>query len=114
MLTTILAMVMLLAGSEWGYPDGGDLSLQFGDRAQVSGSGGCNRFAGTYTQSETAVTIGPLIATKMACEAAVMARERVFLDMLRAVRFADISHAKLVLKDGDGKAIAVLNRRDWD
>jgi heat shock protein HslJ len=107
--------VMVLAGSEWGYASGGDPTLQFGDRNQVFGSGGCNRFAGSYTQNEDKVTIGPLIATQMAClDEKVMQAEQEFLHMLGAVRQAGITHGKLVLKDANGKVLASLIRRDWD
>jgi heat shock protein HslJ len=110
----IMAAAMLLAGSEWGYAAGGDISVQFGD-GQVSGSGGCNRFAGSYTQDGDRLKFGTLAATQMACtDEAVMQTEQQFFQMLNAVRTADATHAKLVLKDASGRELAVLVRRDWD
>jgi heat shock protein HslJ len=108
------AVAMLLAGSEWGYAEGGGISLQFGT-GQVSGSGGCNRFAGSYTQEGDRLILGTLAATQMACTAeAVMQKEQQFFHMLGAVRSAEATHMKLVLKDSAGKDLAVLVRRDWD
>jgi heat shock protein HslJ len=110
----VLAVSMALAGSEWGYASGGETFIQFGD-GRASGSGGCNRFSGTYTQDGDRVRIGPLAATKMAClDETLMQKEQRFFEMLEAVRTVDATHMKLVLKDETGKDLAVLVRRDWD
>jgi heat shock protein HslJ len=110
----ILAAAMLLAGSEWGFAEGGEIYLQFGD-GQVSGSGGCNRFAGSYTQDGDKLKLGTLAATQMACAIdAVMQKEQQFFQMLAAVHSAEGSHMKLVLRNAQGKDLAVLVRRDWD
>ncbi len=105
---------MLLAGSEWGFAAGGEISVQFGD-GRLSGSGGCNRFAGSYEQDGEQLKIGQLIATQMAClDENVMRQEQQFLKMLNAVRMASATHMTLILKDASGKELAGLVRRDWD
>jgi heat shock protein HslJ len=110
----IMAAAMLLAGSEWGYAAGGDITVQFAD-GQVSGSGGCNRFGGSYTQDGDRLKFGTLAATQMACiDDAVMQQEQQFFQMLAAVHTTEATHAKLILKDAAGKELAVLVRRDWD
>jgi heat shock protein HslJ len=110
----MMAAAMLLAGSEWGFAAGGDITLQFAD-GQVSGSGGCNRFSGTYTQDGDSLKLGTLIATLMDCtDKAVMQKEQQFFQMLAAVHTTEATHAKLILKDATGKELAVLVRRDWD
>jgi heat shock protein HslJ len=110
----IMAAAMLLAGSEWGYGAGGDITVQFGD-GQVSGSGGCNRFAGSYTQDGDHLKFGTLAATQMAStDETVMQKEQQFFQMLAAVHSADATHMKLVLKDAAGRELVVLVRRDWD
>ena len=43
-----------------------------------------------------------------------MKRERQFVAMLADVRLAEGSHLKLILKDGDGKVLVKLVRRDSD
>jgi heat shock protein HslJ len=50
----------------------------------------------------------------MACQRDVMERGQQFLAMLVNVRHAEASHLKLTLKDGNGKILAELLRRDPD
>jgi heat shock protein HslJ len=110
----IMAAAMLLAGSEWGFADGGDVFIQFND-GRVSGSGGCNRFSGSYEQDDGKLRLSQMISTQMACtDDKVMQAEQHFLQMLDAVRQADATHRRLILKDGSGNALATLVRRDWD
>ena len=47
----------------------------------------------------------------MACRPLAMKRERRFLAMPANVRLAEGSHLKLILKKGDGEALAELVRR---
>ena len=109
-----MAAAMLLAGSEWGFAEGGEVYVQFRD-GRVSGSGGCNSFAGSYEQDGERLRLSQLIVTQMAClDEGIMRKEQQFLDLLDAVRAADATHLRLVLKDATGKDLAVLVRRDWD
>ena len=106
-----------LAGSEWGFAgDGGRTArfVQFRADGVVGGSSGCNRFTGAYNQNGDELTLGPLASTRMACPPGVMEREQQFLTMLGDVRYAEASHLKLILKDGDSKELAVLVLRDAD
>lgn len=108
------AAAMLLAGSEWGPDSGSGIFVKFAD-GKASGSGGCNRFSGPYEQNDTAVRIGPLMATRMACgDESKMQKEAAWFQLLEAARIIDASHLKLILKDASGKELAVLQRRDWD
>jgi heat shock protein HslJ len=112
--TVVAAMTMLLAGSEWGLMGGGEApSLQFGDGI-ISGSGGCNRYSGPYTQDGTTLRIGQLIVTQMDCADDVMAQENDWFRMLERVRRVDATHAVLELKDEAGTSLVKLARRDWD
>jgi heat shock protein HslJ len=109
-----IAIMMLLTGSEWGLPGGGEApSLQFHD-GRVSGSGGCNRFGGSYSQDGASVKISHVISTQMACADHIMRKDRAWLAMLEAVRSVDASHTVLTLKDGSGSVLVTLARRDWD
>jgi heat shock protein HslJ len=106
-----------LAGSEWGFAGETGKSarfVQFRSDGKVGGHSGCNRFMGTYTQKDDALTMGPLATTRMACQPEVMERERQFLTMLSKVRFAERTHLKLTLKDDKDNALAELIRRDFD
>lgn len=110
----LAAAAMLLAGSEWGIEQSPDVFLQFRSEGEVSGFTGCNRVSGRYTQDGARVTIEALAATRMACPEDVMAREQALIELLGKVREVEASHLKLVLKDGEGKQLEALVRRDFD
>jgi heat shock protein HslJ len=102
-----------LAGSEWGFPDAGDAYIQFREK-DVSGFSGCNRFFGTYSFVDGALTFGPLVTTRMACPPDKMDTERKILQLLETVKGASATHTVLTLKDGTGATLATLKRRDFD
>lgn len=67
-----------------------DLTAEFaGDR--VAGSGGCNRFTGSFKTSASKLTIGPLASTFKACEESVMTQEATFLKALQAAERYEVS-----------------------
>ncbi|MFN4142803.1 META domain-containing protein [Aestuariivirga sp.] len=104
----------VLSGSEWAAAgeEGARVPfIRFGESGRVAGSGGCNRFRGSYQQSGDGLTFSPLAATRMACPPEVMRRERAFFDMLSHVRGMRMGTGELVLLDGEGRERAVLTRR---
>ena len=110
----LVAAMMLLSGSEWGLPEGGSQSVNFGE-GRVWGNTGCNRLMGSYKQDGARVRIGPLATTRKACvDPAATDKERALLHMLEATREVDATHLKLILKDAEGETLGVLRRRDWD
>lgn len=52
---------------------------------EISGSGGCNRYNGSYTQSGYTLTFGPTAMTRMACAPADMDAEARFGKALGSV-----------------------------
>jgi heat shock protein HslJ len=109
--------VMSLAGSEWGEgiaSGPADVMVKFEQGNKVWGRLGCNRFTGTYSQNDYGLSFGPLATTRMACPEPQMKTEQRVSAALAATREADISHLKLVLKDGAGTALLTLQRRDFD
>ncbi len=48
----------------------------------VSGTGGCNTFSGTYTTDGDTISFGPLASTMMACEPPIMEQEAVYFAAL--------------------------------
>jgi heat shock protein HslJ len=102
-----------LAGSEWGFGQGGDTYIQFAEQ-DVSGYSGCNRFRGTYTYADGKLSFSPLAGTRMACPPEQMETERKVMQLLEATKAAEATHKTLLLKDGTGATLATLNRRDWD
>lgn len=115
--------IRTLAGSEWAplevagsaLPDDVEVFIQFGGDGRVSGSGGCNRFGGTYRQNEHDLSFGPLAATKMACEAPLGDVEAAVFTALDRVAYAEEPEpGRLSLFDADGALLMILSQRDRD
>jgi heat shock protein HslJ len=81
-----------LTGTEWlledlggaGVIDNIQATLTFPEAGKTAGKGSCNRFFGPAAISESAVKLGPLGSTRMACPEAVMNQEKKYLDALHA------------------------------
>ncbi len=69
--------------------------------SRVSGSGGCNRLAGSFERNGDDLRFGPIAATRMACAEEVMRRERVFLDALGTVTRHQVEGRTLALLAGE-------------
>lgn len=111
-----------LAGSEWrpAAIDGVEIAadsgilIQFRADGVVNGSGGCNRFAGTYELSGDTIGFSPLAATRKACPQPIMANESRFFDALeRATRFSR-DRIDLELADDAGNPVILLVQTDAD
>jgi len=76
-------------------------SATFSD-GKVSGSAGCNRFTASYTLDGSALEIGDIATTNMACPPPADAVERKFLAALERVEGWRVEDGELVLEDGDG------------
>jgi heat shock protein HslJ len=85
------------------------ITLQLDGDGRASGKGGCNGYGGSYTLEGSTLRFGPLAATKMACETAVMDQEQVYFDLLAQVEhYAVGDDGALVLTTVDGKEIRFL------
>ena len=60
-------------------------TIEFDGNGGVFGSGGCNRYTGSYTLEDGRLTFGPLAGTKKMCPGAVMDQEDRFHRALGAV-----------------------------
>lgn len=104
-----------LAGSEWGPHHNETQYVQFSNKGELSGFGGCNRFFGTYEQNGEQLKIGPLASTKKACFGeGLMQQETSFLNQLQNTHHVQATHRELRLLNRHGEEIALLRRRDWD
>jgi heat shock protein HslJ len=125
-LARFTAQAQGLAGTSWrvtGYNNGrqavvsvdagATLTLQFSADGSVGGSGGCNRYTGTYTTSSGGLRFGPLGATRRACvePEGVMEQEAAFLRALGTASRARIDGDRLELRTAAG-ALAVTALRD--
>lgn len=79
-----------IAGPEWkledllggGIIDSSHVTLTLGPDGQASGSGGCNRFFGSWSIKGSTLTLGKMGSTMMACAPALMDQEGKFLRSL--------------------------------
>ncbi|MFT5784136.1 MAG: heat shock protein HslJ [Candidatus Krumholzibacteriia bacterium] len=72
----------------------------------ISGFGGCNNFSGSWEMDGDQLMIGPLMATKMACDN--MEIETRFLGALDGAVAAVVDDATLTVTDGDGIELRFL------
>ena len=90
------AVVSLLSGSK--------ISLNFGTDGRVSGNSGCNTYNGGFEASGTALKVGPLASTQMACAApeGVMEQEQQYLAALQDAATYEIAGDTLTIRDASG------------
>lgn len=79
-----------LIGGEWlvedinnrGVMDYAQTTLSFDTDGRVFGSGGCNRYNGSYQLHQDKLEFGPIAATKKACTQSVSHQEQLFFQLL--------------------------------
>lgn len=103
-----------LGGTRWTLVELEGVAVELGDEesaphlvldevsSRLSGSGGCNRLAGSYEVGDEGLRFGPIASTRMACSEAAMERESAFLAVLAGVTGHRLDGSALVLLDGDG------------
>lgn len=79
-----------------------DATLEITPEGQVVGTAGCNRFHGPGEVDDDVLHAGPLAATRMLCEPAVMDQERHVLDVLQAAPSISLDGNSLTLRTEDG------------
>jgi len=89
-------------------------TLVFDDEGRVSGSGGCNRFTGSYTFTDGELSFGPLAGTKMMCPEAVMDQEDRFHKALGAVDRVAVDGPFLLIYAGETDAPLKFTRMGED
>ena len=106
-----------LAGVEWllverdGKPVSAEPEQTFVvEGAQVSGQGGCNRFFGALRDGPTPgeLAIGPIGATRMACEESVMEAEARYLAALELTSKFSFLAGRLALTSQQGDRLETL------
>jgi len=80
------------------------------DGANISGSGGCNTYNGTYASTRAAgpnnnISIGTLAATQMACEQPIMEQEQAYLSALSAAQSYSIQGNTLTIAHPGGALV---------
>lgn len=120
--TPALAQTMPLAGSEWrpteidgvAIAEDTKIFIGFGGDGRVHGSGGCNRFTGSYEVDGDMISFSPLAATKMLCPDPIQQNEdRLFATLSRVTRFVR-DRADLTLSDDAETPLIRLVQTDVD
>ena len=85
-----------------------EITIKF-DPDEVTGSGGCNRYFGSYKITNTnSISIGPLASTEMACPD-IMEQETKYLAAIQKINIIQVTENKLQLSSNDGKTILEFN-----
>lgn len=111
-----------LAGSEWRpltlagapFPEGVEATVQFGADGRLTGSGGCNRFTGSYAIEGETLTIGPVAATRMLCPEPAMSAEAALFRVLSEARSFVRDGAELNIAGEGGAPLGAFAQTDWD
>jgi heat shock protein HslJ len=87
---------------------GTDLTATFTPDGKVAGSSGCNTYTGGYELEGTALTVGPLATTMMACEQPISDQEAQFLAAFQTPTTVETSGTTVTLRDANGAAQVIL------
>ncbi|MTI46068.1 heat shock protein HslJ [Roseibium hamelinense] len=90
--------------------DAATVILEFEEAGTIDGSGGCNTVFGPLRFEGRGILIGPLAATRKACEPEIMDQEKNFLKAIGTVRDfrSEEGQQVLVLLNGQGEEIIRL------
>lgn len=94
----------LVEGTEITIPEESEMTIAF-EAGRASGSGGCNRFTGSYEQDGESISLGRLASTRMACAEEVTNAERAYHTALESVTSFSATGGVLVLSDSSGQAL---------
>jgi len=84
---------------------GTEITLAFSADGQVSGSGSCNNYNGSYQLEGNQLTLGPLVTTQKVCEDPVMLQEQGYLTMLQTPATVNQQSERLTLTLDGGKTV---------
>ena len=103
--------VTLLSGGPPAVSDAGaPLTLQFGGRDTVVGSGGCTSFRGPVAGDEAKLVLGPLSAGTASCGDVVDRQEESYLQALQTVTGYALDGEELILLDAAGLELVRVRR----
>ena len=81
-------------------------TLTFSEKGEqgnrIGGSGGCNRYFGSYTVTNDQITFGPLGSTRMMCDPTRMAQEDRFFHALSTAERFEGNDSELLITYSDG------------
>ena len=105
--------VTLLGGSPpAAFDAGAPLTLQFGGKDTVVGSGGCTSFRGPVAGNDAKLALGPLGAGTASCGEAVDRQEQSYLQALQTATGYSLDGDELILLDAAGQELVRVRRTD--
>jgi polar amino acid transport system substrate-binding protein len=95
------------SGGVVGILPGTALTASFGEGGDISGSSGCNDFAGNYSADGSSLNISAGSTTRLACEVpkGIMEQEAAYLSALNSAAGFSMEAGELYILDGSGSAI---------
>ena len=113
MTETPVVSVADIADKEWvvedlngaGIPDRANATLNFTTEGGISGSTGCNRYSGSWTEADGLITLSPLAVTRRACAPALMDMEQTFTSALTSPLRVTLDETGLLTVTGPGGSI---------
>lgn len=106
-----------LADTQWQLAELGDepvsgdvkTTLIIRGDGSIGGNGGCNSYGGSIEfKDASGIAIGDVFSTMMHCGDVPMAQEHAYFNALTEVTGYAFDGERLVLKDGEGNALATL------
>ncbi|MFT3876471.1 MAG: META domain-containing protein [Propioniciclava sp.] len=89
---------------------GTELTVEFGTDGTVRGSAGCNGYAGPYTVTDGAISVGPLAHQEMGCVSpeGIMEQEAAFFAAFESASTIERQPALLILRTPEGGTALIL------
>jgi heat shock protein HslJ len=87
-----------------------ETSIDFDPEGRMSGNVGCNNFSGEYSMDGDMITFGPVMSTRMFCEAAAGQEAGVLVVLQESVSVV-VNGSIATLTSADGKSSIVLERK---
>jgi heat shock protein HslJ len=86
---------------------GTEITADFGENDQLTGSAGCNNYVAEYETEGKYITVSSAVATtRKACQEAVMEQENGYLDALETADTYKIEGANMEMRTADGAKVA--------
>ena len=87
-------------------PEDAGMYVQFEVDGSINGHAGCNSFFGSLEKTESGVKVGPIGATRMACEEPKMSLETSFISALQQSTNFDVSGGRMRCLDDNRQLLA--------
>lgn len=112
-LTRTMWNLFSLVGKE--LVAGSGITAELTSDGKISGSSGCNLYAGVYKVDGNRILISPqLSSSMMACSQEIMDQEAAYLETLGQTRMFTASRDQLTFKDAGGNDLMVFQAQPQD